>query len=647
MKLRYIQLISTLFWGYQADLLLWAIPMGLILELRFLTSWRWALQQADFYRVADLTSLGLLGAIVFLFLNAREYHFITTLMQWLPLIFFPLVAVFAYSTTLRMPMDVLFYSLRRQQSPVTQSWDLDYLFFSLCLVASGMNAEYREIYLPIAGSLLTLALLRIRSTRYGLPTWLMLVAIIACLTLATQTGLRQTHLVMKAKTQAWIEQMIQNRTDPTRNKTAIGSVGELKLSDAIKLRLAIDPGTRPPDLLVEASYDIPDGPLWLTMKPDFETVPNTAEFRWDLNPAAQVETRVTFYQTFDDDAPILALPWDTTVVESLPAIGLQKSQLGVVQALGLIPSPYFRVRYAPGANSGSPPGDTDLYVPTSQIDVLVDTLANHTDTGLSPRNIINAIFADFRYSLILDGDEEAPVQRFLTQSKAGHCEHFATATVLLLRQMGIPARYVIGYAVQEYSPLLQMYVVRERHAHAWAIAYMDNQWQVVDTTPSTWAATEAAQTSILRPAIDLIANVSFLLGRWWGEQRVADYERTLFALSGMLGLFLIWRISHSKQVNVRSREGLDTVTERIHGQESAYFEIERMLTARGLFRDPGELPQHWAMRIGHPELLDLLHIHQRWRFDPRGLPVAEQHRLRTLVDDWLTQDRAMTANESQ
>lgn len=645
MKLRFIQLISTLFWGYQTDLLLWAIPMGLILELRFLTSWRWELKQTDFYRIADLTSLALLGTIIFLFLNAREYHFLTALVQWLPLIFFPLVVVYAYSTTLRMPLDVLFHSLRRQQSPVSQSWDLDYLFFSLCLVASGMNAEHRELYLPIVGGLLIMTMLRLRSTRYQLPTWLALVSIIICLTLVTQAGLRETHLVLRAKTQAWIEQMVKNRTDPTRNKTAIGAIGQLKLSDAIKLRLAIEPGTQPPDLLVEASYDIPDGPLWLTMKPDFEAVLNTAEFRWDLNPAVQGETHAIFYQNFDNDSPLLALPWDTTVVENLPAISLQQSQLGVVQAQGLVPSPYFKVRYASGANSGRPPGDTDRYVPTSQIDVLADTIKLHHRDGLTPLDIISAIFTDFRYSLILDGDPEDPLQEFLTQRKTGHCEHFATATVLLLRQMGIPARYVVGYSVQEYSPLLAMYVVRQRHAHAWAMAYIDSKWQVVDTTPATWAANEAARANLLRPAIDLIANVSFLVGRWWRDQRIADYERLLFAISGVLGLFLIWRISRSKQVNVPSQRALGTAPVVIAGQESAYFDIERLLTTRGLYRGPGELAQHWAVRVGHPELLDLLRLHQRWRFDPRGLPMAEQRRLRKLVDDWLARDRALTANE--
>jgi transglutaminase-like putative cysteine protease len=46
---------------------------------------------------------------------------------------------------------------------------------------------------------------------------------------------------------------------------------------------------------------------------------------------------------------------------------------------------------------------------------------------------------------------ETPLARFLLRTRSGHCEYFATATVLLLRQLGIPARYAVGYAVHEAS----------------------------------------------------------------------------------------------------------------------------------------------------------------------------------------------------
>ena len=57
------------------------------------------------------------------------------------------------------------------------------------------------------------------------------------------------------------------------------------------------------------------------------------------------------------------------------------------------------------------------------------------------------------------------------KTKAGHCEYFATATVLLLREVGVRARYVTGYAVPESAREGDNYIIRERHAHAWALVY--------------------------------------------------------------------------------------------------------------------------------------------------------------------------------
>ena len=66
---------------------------------------------------------------------------------------------------------------------------------------------------------------------------------------------------------------------------------------------------------------------------------------------------------------------------------------------------------------------------------------------------LSAFFQDtdkFRYSTWqgpgkLRSTNETPLARFLLRTRSGHCEYFATATVLLLRQLGIPARYAVGY----------------------------------------------------------------------------------------------------------------------------------------------------------------------------------------------------------
>lgn len=72
---------------------------------------------------------------------------------------------------------------------------------------------------------------------------------------------------------------------------------------------------------------------------------------------------------------------------------------------------------------------------------------------------------------------------FLTESKRGYCVHFATAGVVLLRAMGVPARYAEGYVspVPEGSAWVN---VPDRNAHGWVEIYASGSgWLPVEMTP--------------------------------------------------------------------------------------------------------------------------------------------------------------------
>ena len=55
---------------------------------------------------------------------------------------------------------------------------------------------------------------------------------------------------------------------------------------------------------------------------------------------------------------------------------------------------------------------------------------------------------------------------FLEESDTGYCVHYATATTVLLRAAGIPARYVEGYLTEAVAG--RTVTVTEKDAHAWA-----------------------------------------------------------------------------------------------------------------------------------------------------------------------------------
>lgn len=71
---------------------------------------------------------------------------------------------------------------------------------------------------------------------------------------------------------------------------------------------------------------------------------------------------------------------------------------------------------------------------------------------------------------------------FLTEAESGYCSHFATATTVLLRAVGIPARYVEGYMTRVESG--EPSIIRENMAHAWVEYYVDGLgWLILESTP--------------------------------------------------------------------------------------------------------------------------------------------------------------------
>ena len=104
---------------------------------------------------------------------------------------------------------------------------------------------------------------------------------------------------------------------------------------------------------------------------------------------------------------------------------------------------------------------------------------------------------EFQYSLQMahvDPDLD-PVEDFLINRKAGHCEYFASALALLLRSVDIPARMVNGFKGGNYNAIAGITTVRQKHAHSWVEALVDKpgdepegpdqhpKWITLDPTP--------------------------------------------------------------------------------------------------------------------------------------------------------------------
>lgn len=96
------------------------------------------------------------------------------------------------------------------------------------------------------------------------------------------------------------------------------------------------------------------------------------------------------------------------------------------------------------------------------------------------------------------GDD--PIDVFLFEDREGFCNHFASAEVLMLRSIGIPARMVVGFAEGEFDELTGIYVVRIKDTHAWPEVYFaDHGWVIFEPTSNQEPLVYAQSAQEQRP----------------------------------------------------------------------------------------------------------------------------------------------------
>jgi len=147
-------------------------------------------------------------------------------------------------------------------------------------------------------------------------------------------------------------------------------------------------------------------------------------------------------------------------------------------------------------------------------------------TLLSVLNKLERHFqTSFRATLARQDHSQDTFRSFLQKERAGHCEYFATAAVLFLRQLGIPSRIVLGYRGGTFNGVSRVLEVRERNAHAWVEVYYPMiGWIQFDPTP--WQ--RLPEDTGLAFYVGLYMNA----GRFWFNRYVVNYntqaQRDLF-----------------------------------------------------------------------------------------------------------------------
>jgi len=230
------------------------------------------------------------------------------------------------------------------------------------------------------------------------------------------------------------------------------------------------------------------------------------------------------------------------------------------------------------------------------------------------RRALAWITADFSYTLETPAAGRDPVDAFLFDYKAGYCQHFSSAFVVLMRNAGIPARVVTGFAGGTRNPIGDYWVLRRMDAHAWAEVWLPQRgWVRID--PTAAVAPERILDTLddrLQAGTDTglqhrwlqLGQVGDWMRRGWNELVLSfDARRQQqllqpfglddlgpgqllagFVMAALLALaWMAWLLARGE----RERDPL----------LRAWHRLGRRYVRLGLGREPHETALHWARRV--------------------------------------------------
>jgi transglutaminase-like putative cysteine protease len=297
-----------------------------------------------------------------------------------------------------------------------------------------------------------------------------------------------------------------------RDEVDLNVVGNIRENPAVALRMKPEDVTYPPPALLRGTtYDEFRDNSWLRSQSEPNVLQPAATNLYRL-AEGRIESKIRVWLE-PIDTRSLILPVETLSVELS-----QRLYTDVAGGIVMLQPRSSLLEYRVGIGSGpvyrsAVPRLDDPEEPTlhrggitPRIDDLARKLAADHPPQQRAERILQYLQHNFVYTLdFLGRRADQPIEDFLFRYRSGHCEYFASAMILMLRSVGIPARLATGFLGAEFNPLEDYYIVRQSNAHAWVEAYLPEVgWTTFDPTPPAG-----------RPPVGLEPTVSMVLRQAW------------------------------------------------------------------------------------------------------------------------------------
>ena len=310
----------------------------------------------------------------------------------------------------------------------------------------------------------------------------------------------------------------------------MGSIAEAVLDDSIALRIRFDgPVPAPAQMYfrgpVLSSFD---GSEWRPLPPAPLGPPAAPRNLRPVGPAVAYE--MTLEPQRLATLPLLEANAEAPRIEGLRVVGQADLQWladrPVLERLRFRAAAYPTFRhgplgYSPGleAQKELPPARNPRTLEWAAALRREPAYAQAGAGALADRVLREIRSGGFSYTLTPGEYGPDAIDEFWLDRRAGFCEHFASAFVVVMRALDVPARVVTGFQGTDATPVDGYYIVRQSAAHAWAEYWQEGVgWIRADPTAAV-APERINRSRRLVPAPGLVAGAlgsvsPALLAQW-------------------------------------------------------------------------------------------------------------------------------------
>lgn len=518
--------VTLMVWGALTHHGLIALGAALLVESSYWLNWRWRFDRRGYSRSWILSLMALAGTVGFHSLNLSGPAALLAFIEWLPIIFLPLMLAQQYGESKAVPTSVFSVIARQRlkrerrlgKTIPDSRIHLGYPYFALTLLATAFSSsglkqqwQYFGIMIVLAGIALYFAN---RSQQRRILPWVTMIVLIGLSSMASSRGL--INLYFWVKNGGFLNS--QGSEPPVEQITAIGKLGDLKLSRSIEWRLTIPEGKTPPERVMSLAYNHFTRNKWQPFDPNFKDYErsyndlltiagkeNEGEFAFNTegfeanNKKDPSRYPIHIRGAINNNLKPFPTPSSPSLFAKATEVdSIEQSQLGTIRVVNA--DNVIDLEIWPGEDSSLREADptqrirlnlqnqtfdlkevTALSLPNNPylskelVSIAKELKLEEVSDQEKVSKLKSYFQQNFRYTThlkIADQRNNPALLQFLTDHNEGHCEYFASATTLLLRAAGVPAHYAVGFAVREKSKKPGEYLLRGTHAHAWSRAYL-------------------------------------------------------------------------------------------------------------------------------------------------------------------------------